>query len=391
MDRQERLNHLLNLYAENKCSKEEYDELLSMIPDLTNAELLDGLKPVYDQSDEDSKHDDADWDLLYKQVIHNKSRSKQLFPIYKKIAVAATLVMVSLIAVVFYQKQQSPDRVALANKTTAAIVLAPGGNNAVLTLSDGKKVLLNSEANGLIASQSGIRVSKSADGKLVYQIIGGSAQAGTPQFNTIETPKGGQYQISMPDGTRVWLNAMSSLKYPVRFTGGQRMVELKGEGYFEVAKNKAMPFRVKTSGQTVEVLGTHFNINAYADERNIRTTLIEGSVKVFPEQGAASAKLQPGEQSVLTGVNIMVQQVDPELAVAWKNGYFVFNKNDLQSIMREISRWYDVDVEFQNQSVRKHLFSGNISRFENAAQVLDVLELTGLVHFKVEGRRIIVM
>lgn len=265
--------------------------------------------------------------------------------------------------------------------------ILPGGNKAVLTLSDGSQIELDDLANGEIAKESGVKITKTADGRLLYTVREGLSHV-KPAFNTITTPKGGQYQIALPDGTMVWLNAASSLKYPSSFTGKDRLVTLVGEGYFEVAKDKKRPFKVETTQQEVEVLGTHFNINAYDDEEGVKTTLIEGSVKVkLPSN--KSAMLKPGEQS-LVSTDIKISPVDANSAIDWKQGLFWFNDESIYSIMRQFSRWYNIEVEYKGD-VSNVRFGGQVSRMKNLSQVLRIMELTKSVQFRVEGNKIIVM
>lgn len=268
----------------------------------------------------------------------------------------------------------------------------PGGNKALLTLADGSKIILDDAVNGTIAKQSGCLITKTTTGQLVYTMQGNQAADLKTQalLNTIETPKGGQYQVNLPDGTKVWLNAASSLSFPARFSGSQRQVVLKGEAYFEVAKNKHMPFIVKSEQQKIEVLGTHFNVSAYPDEHQSRTTLAEGSVKVSLTANNQQQLLKPGQQAIATQ-HIKVIPVDIEEALAWKDGLFMFNDEDLENIMKKVERWYDVQVDFQQQHLRQKHFSGTVSRFGKVSQILKTLELTGSVHFKIEGRKIIVV
>lgn len=264
--------------------------------------------------------------------------------------------------------------------------LAPGRNQAVLTLADGSTVLLDQAHEGLVAKQGGSQVQKTADGRLRYA----AAEATVPAllFNTVATPRGGQYQLTLPDGSQVWLNAASSLRFPVAFTGAERRVELTGEAYFEVAKDARHPFKVVARGAEVTVLGTHFNVQAYDDEPALAATLLEGAVRL--NLGGQQALLRPGQQAQpRPDGTIQVREVDVQHAVAWKNGYFVFNDEPIEAIMRQVARWYDVDVRCQGPLANKD-FNGRISRYKDAADVLRVLELTGAVHFTTEGRRITV-
>lgn len=260
----------------------------------------------------------------------------------------------------------------------------PGGDRATLTLADGSIVSLDSIRNGQIASENAGKVTKAENGLIVYEAGQSSAAI---SYNTIATPRGGQYRLELSDGTRVWLNAASSLRYPVRFDGENREVELTGEAYFEVAKNAAKPFRVKANGAEVVVLGTHFNVNAYADEPATRTTLLEGSVKVLT--GARSDLLRPGQQADVKAGGIAVSAADTDKAVAWKEGYFQFSGSSLQEVMRQLMRWYDIDVRYEGV-IRPRRFGGEISRTSNLDEVLKILEISG-VHFKLTEKQLLVM
>jgi transmembrane sensor len=237
--------------------------------------------------------------------------------------------------------------------------------------------------------QGQTQVSKKNDGLLAYQ-SNSTAPVSQVLYNTISTPRGGQFEVALPDGTKVWLNAASSLRFPTAFTGKERDVELTGEAYFEVAKNKDLPFHVTSAGQVIEVLGTHFNINAYTDEKSIKTTLFEGSVRVA--KNLKSAMLKPGEQSIVSNDDAntirIADDVDADEVLAWKNGKFYFNDADVETVMRQVSRWYDVDIEYKGKSSADR-FTGNFTRDLNLSKTLKLLEFTG-INFKIEGRKIIV-
>lgn len=265
--------------------------------------------------------------------------------------------------------------------------IPPGSSKAVLTLGDGSSITLDSAGNGVLASQGGTSVSQSGKGQLVYK--SGREAASAPVFNTVSTPKGGQFHIVLPDGTGVWLNAASSLRFPTAFTGKQRQVEITGEVYFEVAHNRQMPFIVKNGATEITVLGTHFNVMAYDDEKIMRTTLIEGSVKVT--RGGREALLTPGQQariSPATGSLRVVDDVNTEKELSWKNGYFQFEDESLESIMRQVSRWYDVEVRYEGNS-RGESFTGRLPRNSNVSSVMKILSLSG-VKFSIEDKTIIV-
>lgn len=265
---------------------------------------------------------------------------------------------------------------------------APGGNKAVLTLANGTTITLDSAHTGMISQQGNATVIKREDGQLAYSTR--SRQVTEILYNTMTTPRGGQYQLALEDGTKVWLNAASSITFPTAFTGHERRVTITGEAYFEVAHNTAMPFIVKTAGQEVRVLGTYFNINAYSDEKEIKTTLLEGSVRV--SHLSETALLKPGQQASVANstATITVQETDVHAAVAWKNGFFSFHDGDVTDIMRQLARWYDVDVKYEG-SVTHQVFTGKIDRSLTLAEVLKILERTK-VHFKIEeDKRIIIL
>jgi ferric-dicitrate binding protein FerR (iron transport regulator) len=269
--------------------------------------------------------------------------------------------------------------------------VAPGGNKAILTLADGKKISLSDAANGDLIEQAGISISKTANGQLVYNIVKSDDVIDDSKVNTISTPNGGEWEIRLPDGSIVWLNAASSLQYPLNIASSkQRKVELTGEAYFEVAKDKTRPFVVKTTKQELEVLGTHFNINSYHDEYVTRTTLLEGSVRVSDSNSADTQVLQPGEQSILSSNGIKVNKVATDEAIAWKNGYFMFNNEKQESILRKVARWYNVEIEYADPAAKDVMYYGTVSRFEKISKVLTKFEQTGEVRFDIKGNKVIV-
>ena len=263
--------------------------------------------------------------------------------------------------------------------------IQPGGNKAVLTLADGRVITLDSAQNGTLAVQGAAQVQKVRNGQLAYHTTeNGGAAAAT--YNTISTPRGGEYQVVLPDGTKVWLDAASSLRFPTAFGGGERSVELTGQAYFEVVQDRSV-FHVKAGQADIAVLGTHFNVNAYKDESGIRTTLLEGAVRV--DDAGQSRVLSPGDQASCTGVTIQVApNVDVAAVVAWKNGLFQFSHTDLQSVMRQLMRWYNVDVVYEGAAPVQS-FDGKLQRDLSLSQVLSILEKSQ-VHFRIDGRRIIV-
>lgn len=277
--------------------------------------------------------------------------------------------------------------------TTVTHEISPGKEGATLILADGRKILLSEALEGELANESGVVISKNAAGALIYSVRNTEENkvVAKPKssYNRLSTARGEQYQVRLPDSSLVWLNAASELKYPSSFnTLKERRVELSGEAYFEVAKNKKQPFFVLADGQEVKVLGTHFNVSSYSDEPDAITTLLEGSVQI---SGNGEVKvLKPGERAVRTGSQIKVSEADLSEDMAWKNGDFYFNNVGIASIMRQISRWYDVEIIYQGE-LTDEKFYGTISRSKNIKQVLNVLEKTKSVHFKVEGRRVLIM
>lgn len=274
--------------------------------------------------------------------------------------------------------------------------LPSGGNKAYLTLANGRKLLLDTASRGEIAREAGIRISKTATGQLVYLVDKKQDRANAGDYNTIETPAGGQYMVVLPDGTRVWLNSSSSLRFPVNFASDKRRVELSGEGYFEVAKmagnveTAAQPFEVHTATQDIEVLGTHFNVNAYTDEPDTKTTLLAGSVRINRRSDGKSVLLKPGEQASLDAKRIRVSAADTEAETDWKNGYFILSRENLEGIMRKIARWYNVEVEYEGQPATG-TFSGIVARSNNISAMLGTLEATGSVRFILKGRKLTVV
>ncbi len=335
-------------------------------------------------------------------VTFEKNKTKTLWP---RITIAAAAVAAIVFGVYFFNGFRQPFGSAATGSFTAGTI-APGTVGATLTLASGKKIRLGNAANGEIAREAGIRVTKTADGQLVYEVTSETRNDGDRLINTLTTARGETYQVRLPDGSMVWMNAASSLTYTARLNeDGRRVVKLSGEGYFEIAKDKLHPFIVESNGQQVQVLGTHFNINAYADEPVVKTTLLEGSVKikqliknqsVTGKQHASEVAqpgnevvLKPGQQSVLTADHIKIKDVDAESAVAWKNKQFLFESENIQAIMRMVERWYQVEVVYTGE-ITKDTFSGGVSRFDQLSEVLKSLESTGKVHFNMEGRKLYV-
>ncbi|MFT3701882.1 MAG: FecR domain-containing protein [Agriterribacter sp.] len=319
---------------------------------------------------------------------------KDKVPIFLKrnflFRISAAVVIAGLFAITYYYTLPKHDKikeVVATNAKSTPEKIIPGGNKAVLTLGDGSTITLDSASNGSLSTQGNTKVIKLGGGQLQYK--GNGAHSMTEvMYNTIATPKGGQYKVELADGTNVWLNAASSIKFPTAFTGNKREVEITGEVYFEVAHDKVRPFKVKVKDLNVNVVGTHFDVMAYDNEASINTVLLEGSLRVGDEKNGRM--LVPGDKAVANGTgNIKVEKdVDLEETIAWKNGRFFFNSADIHSIMRQVERWYNVDVNFE-QEVSLH-FTGQLSRTVSVAELLRKLELTNEVHFRINGRTITV-
>ncbi|HTI94159.1 MAG TPA: FecR domain-containing protein [Puia sp.] len=397
----ERLAYLLKQYLDNLITKGELAELLLHLEkEETSTELQTVLEKLIAQTPEAVDYQEEHWEPLYQKVLQASilqehggndvsggSMKSRRFDRRWMMAAAAVLVLGT--GFLWYQQQKV--------KLTAAAVLlatthdlAPGTNKATLTLADGTTIDLDAARNGVLGQQGKTRLVKSRDQQLVYQPDGRKEEA---RYNLLTTPRGGQYQLQLPDGSRVWLNAATSLRYPTSFTGGDRVVELKGEAYFEIAADAKKPFKVKvlkggaleTEPLQVEVLGTHFNIMDYDEEPAIRTTLLEGLVRV--SKGGHTVLVRPGEQARLSGSDeLRVMAADTEEAIAWKDGMFRFKDAGIGEVMRQLARWYDVEVVYVN-GVPRDRFQGEMYRNVNASKILKVLEASG-VHFTVEGRKI---
>lgn len=313
----------------------------------------------------------------------------RLLSAYRWAAAASILLLVCGSYFYFNQRPPSIDIAKVSGKKHLQLHdVPPGGSKAVLTLADGSTVVLDSAKNGTLIRQGTVNISKPEDGQLAYNA--GAPGAKEVLYNVIATPRGGEYALQLADGSKVWINAASSLRFPTAFNGNERSVELTGEAYFEVARNAEKPFKVIVNGIEVAVLGTHFNINAYADESSIKTTLVEGAVKVTADH--QSLLLSPGQQAQVdkAGEMTLIKKANLDVATAWKNGRFEFEDNSIISVMQQIQRWYNVAVVYDGK-VPDIRFSGAISRQENVSKVLTMLELTHLVRFRMENNTIHIM
>jgi len=391
-----RLDHLFGLYIAKQISAAEQNELMLLIADKANEEQV---KSLFEKTWDEFEHTGpvftgAESEKILANVFNSDTsvihprRARVRRMSFSTIAAAAIILMACSIALFLYLKPKTGTATNPAMLAKADIL--PGSNKAVLILGNHKKIVLNDGKKGEIARQNGMLVTQLKSGEVVYTALNTTSQNAEAAYNTLETPKGGQFEVTLPDGTKVWLNAASSLRFPTAFVGKERHVELTGEGYFEVAKNKNMPFTVLANGVNVKVLGTHFDVMAYADEPQVNTVLLEGSVLL--QKGDQSKILKPGELGIaLKGSNnITVNTADLETAIAWKNGLFVFKDQDIKDIMRQAARWYDVDVAFVGD-LKARNFGGKTSRYKNITDLLTNMQLTGAIHYKIEGRRVIIM
>ncbi|SEO17963.1 FecR family protein [bacterium A37T11] len=299
---------------------------------------------------------------------------------YKGIAAAALLLTSVAVLLYFSERKQA----------TAPItgLIKPGGNRATLTLADGRTIHLDSASVGLLANQTGLKITKAADGQLIYEVAEEIKPTAGVLFNTITTPMGGQYQVILPDKSKVWLNAASSIRYPVPFNQAERTIQLDGEAYFEINQAEKNPFNVMAAGQLVRVLGTNFQISAYRGE-NIVTTLVQGSVQVVAGK-ASPILLEPGQQSLWSdGSPIRISKADTALALAWKSGKFVFDRQTVPEVMRQLARWYNLDIAYKGK-LDDLILSGSVDRDADFSEVLHVIEFTQPVKFNINGRRVTV-
>lgn len=395
----DRLHYLMQQYIKNECTKGELNELLAFIKEDRNQDLLrDELHNYWDDIPVETG-DAAEWDKRFAAMMEESKAQTSFLDadnrIHRKpllrVAVAALSLLI-LAAGIFHwfgQGKKPGRQLATANNDSAKYEndVPPGGHKATLTLSDGSTIVLDSIRKGSVAYQGNSKILKTDSGRLEYT-AGAAHTEAAAVFNTISTPRGGQYAVVLADGSKVWLNAASSLRFPTSFTGRTREVTLTGEGYFEIAPDKEKPFSVRVGSARIEVLGTHFNVMAYDAGNDIETTLLEGAVKMRYADKAAI--LKPGQQAVLnTGKGtIRVEAGNIDGAIAWKNGLFQFDNSNLETIMKQIARWYDVEVVYEDETPSRR-FTGKMSRNVSLQHVLKVLELSK-VNFKLDGRKIIV-
>ncbi|WP_207516057.1 FecR family protein [Longitalea luteola] len=407
----ENIRQLIGQYMNDELTPEQQAALLQLLDQHNDNELVDVLREMMEAGsanaaavDEglmqaslqrvlaaDKTADEAAGELKPAPVVRMQRR-------WQWVAAAVGILAAAIAGFVLLNKK--PDAPVSVAATTHKSDVQPGGNKAMLTLANGQQIVLDSAADGMLTQDGDAQIVKLNNGQLIYTQRG--KKNGDPlTYNTLVTPRGGEYKLVLPDGSKVWLNAASSIKYPTVFGDKERSVEITGEAYFEITSLTAkggthrIPFIVKLppfqggTGRRIEVLGTHFNVNAYSDEEHIKTTLLEGKVKVTGNE--RQVVLNPGEQARMNGhVTQVVQSVDTDEIVAWTNGMFIFRDQRIEDIMKQISRWYDVEVHYAGKPVQEG-FNGTIPRNVPVSKVLRLLELTTLVHFRIEGKKVTVL
>lgn len=387
--------YLYQVYLDDTATQQELHQLEAIMADPQYQHILD--EAFYNSYFSAPKARLTTADLEKKEqsfqhILSETAIKPAITPLWPKILFAAAVSAIIFGIAIFYYKNdhslQKNHSIAYQND------VAPGTTGATLTLADGSKINLDHSSKGTIASQSGINISKTANGQLNYEL---KKQSSAPnQINTLSTARGQTYTINLPDGSKIILNAASSLTYSASLMErGLRRVKLEGEAYFQISKDKKHPFLVESKGQTVEVLGTEFNVNAYKEEMTVKTTLLEGSVKVTPVSAASpssqSILLKPNQQAILSASNaIAVHQADIEEVIAWKNGEFLFKEDDFKTVMRKIARWYDVEVIYETSTPENFQLGGFSSRSRNISVILKMIEKTGAARFRIDGKKVYV-
>ena len=416
---QERIHYLIGQYANGVASQPEENELFAIIAEGRHDDLVKGVMLQMMQAEAPADIDEEKWAPVLRKILDGEKvvgtdpavvvphkRAIKIFN-WRRVAAAASIIVLIGAGILYYQGHQRVDQPASANplaSTPEADIAPPDATHAVLTLSDGRVIVLDSAGKGTLAQQGEVNIVKLPDGQIRYHSSTPEQAKGVVLYNTLTNPAGSKVvNITLEDGTRVWLNSKSSLRYPTAFTGELRQVEITGEAYFEVAQMSApaskgqesrVPFQVKANDVAIEVLGTHFNINSYAEEGMIRTTLLEGSVRV--SKGGQSVLLRPGQQAQVVPSNesrtsqtsIKVDRPDVDEVMAWKHGRFSFQNADLETIMRQMARWYNVEVVYENKINDR--YTVNVSRDVPVSQLFKFIEMSGGVIFTIDDKKVIV-
>ena len=392
---------LFKKYYNKTASPQEIRELFDLLKSISDDELTELIRKEW----EDQENEELIFSLeMSENILKNilsevgdvKSQTEETVPrslfkwpiLYKSLSAAAAIIILLGIGLYF----RSSRTLNPGNQIPSVQInpdALPGVNKGILILGNGQKIILDSLSNGLIAKTENFEVKKTENGQLVYHAFDKNYKNSlSGDINTLITSRGGEYRITLPDGSKVWLNATSSLKFPGVFKGNIREVELNGEAYFEIAKNSAMPFRVKSNGAQIKVIGTHFNVKSYGNEKLMKTTLVEGSIKIIA--GNSSHLLKPGQQAILTnGKMSVLDNVDIEEQLAWKNGLFLFKDASIKDVMEQAALWYDLKVTFEGKIPDKYL-TGKVSRSVNASEFMKLLNYAG-VKFEITGKNIIII
>jgi transmembrane sensor len=389
-----RLEYLFNRYVNKNFSPEEKEEFMNLVSKPENEAIFKSLiQNVIENTGTETELPAEKANLILKNILQShkvvivpmKKRNTAFIP-WMRVAAAVFIIVIAGASYWLLQKSNRSGNNKMVSVTSKPLPVLPGTDKALLTMADGRTVVLDSLQSETLTDAGYTNIRKQG-AMLIYNSPTANEQ-NSITYNTLSTPRGGQYKVVLSDGTEVWLNAASSLRFPTAFTGNFREVELTGEAYFEVAKNKTKPFHVMVNGMRVNVLGTHFNVNAYTEEQAIKTSLLEGSVEVI--NGSFNNRIKPGEQAIVTSKNdvINIRTADMDAVVAWKNGLFEFEGADIATIMRQVARWYDVEIIYTGK-VPLRRFEGKISRNAQLSEVLQILELSN-IKFRVEGKKIIV-
>lgn len=408
------IDQLFEKYLNGNCSTEEWQELLTLISQIEENDV-DTLSAPMLQLWEKARNKELastalllERDKIYKAVTQPEESdlSPEVVPVAHRVhflktawfRYAAAVILIATGVTIYLVNNDSAIQPTDQNAKKQQNDIQPGGDRAILTLADGKKIILDNAANGNLADQGNTKIIKLTSGQLAYNasISMRRGVEADPLYNTISTPRGGQYQIVLPDGSKVWLNAASSIKFPTAFTGERREVTVSGEAYMEIVKNTKQPFFVHTNKATLQVLGTSFNINAYTDEETEKTTLIEGSVKVvrdeLSDKKSNQILLKPGQEAVLApNSQLTTHAANIERALAWKNGVFQFDQATIPVVMRQLARWYDLEIHYADpMSIVDRSFKGKLQRSLPLSRILKLLEKGG-INFKLEGRTLTVL
>ncbi len=396
-----RLLLLLKQYFDNTITRDDCEELLKYLdegkPTMISAAIDEVLKaektpPTFSTQQKETVYRELAKKMQQRETdIPQPSLSprRPIAPL-RWIGIAASVMLILSVGLVRYFHPSGSENSAMSSKEITNDILLPDDNQAILTLADGRSIVLGDAKEGLLAQEFGVQIKKTADGSILYEASNTRKSTDAPAYNTFSTPKGHMYRLKLPDGTNVWLNTASSLRYPVAFTEKERKVALSGEAFFEVEKDADRPFIVEANGSTIRVLGTHFNLSAYSDEPRTTTTVVEGAVNV--SKNGKSVALKPGQQAVvddMTGT-IRQSQVDVRWVIAWKNGYFRFDDESVADIINKISRWYAIDtVEYRGQINDR--FTGTFQRSKQVSQLFSNLEKLAPITFEIKERRVIIM